>query len=79
MELIIFLVVGLIAGFAASHFMGKKQDLVTNLIIGVVGAVVGGVIAAILGIAVYGILGRIVIATLGAMLCLWLWQKYKRG
>ena len=69
--------VGLTAGFLAAHFMGKKQDLVTNLIVGVVGAVLGGIIAGVLGIAAYGLIGRIVIATLGAMLTLFVWQKYK--
>jgi uncharacterized membrane protein YeaQ/YmgE (transglycosylase-associated protein family) len=39
--------------------------------------VVGGIIAGVLGIAAYGVIGRIVIATLGAVLTLFVWQKYK--
>ena len=34
MSLIIFLVVGLIAGFLASYIMGRQQDLLVNLLIG---------------------------------------------
>jgi uncharacterized membrane protein YeaQ/YmgE (transglycosylase-associated protein family) len=36
MSLIIFLVGGLIAGFLASYIMGRQQDLLVNLLIGVV-------------------------------------------
>ena len=37
MSLIIFLVIGLIAGVLASYIMGKQQDLLLNLLVGVVG------------------------------------------
>ena len=42
MELIYFLIVGLIAGVLASYIMGRQQDLLINLLIGIVGAVVFG-------------------------------------
>jgi uncharacterized membrane protein YeaQ/YmgE (transglycosylase-associated protein family) len=42
MSLIIFLAVGLIAGALASYIMGRQQDLLVNLLIGIIGAVVGG-------------------------------------
>jgi predicted lipid-binding transport protein (Tim44 family) len=41
MSLIIFLVVGLIAGALASYILGRQQDLLINLLIGIIGAVVG--------------------------------------
>jgi len=77
MSLIIFLIVGLIAGALASYIMGRKQDLLVYLLIGVVGAVVGGFIAGLIGIGAYGIIGQIVVATLGAILCLWIWQRVR--
>jgi hypothetical protein len=39
MSLIIFLIVGLIAGALASYIMGRQQDLLVNLLIGIIGAV----------------------------------------
>jgi uncharacterized membrane protein YeaQ/YmgE (transglycosylase-associated protein family) len=77
MSLIIFLVVGLIAGALASYIMGRQQDLLINLLIGIIGAVVGGFLAGLLGIAAYGLLGEIIVATLGAVLCIWVWQRIR--
>lgn len=77
MSLIIFLVVGLIARALASYIMGRQQDLLINLLIGVIGAVVGGFLAGLLGIAAYGLIGEIIVATLGAILCIWVWQRMR--
>jgi uncharacterized membrane protein YeaQ/YmgE (transglycosylase-associated protein family) len=77
MSLIFLVFVGLIAGVFASYVMGRQQDLLVNLLIGIVGAVVGGFLAGLLGIGAYGLLGEIVIATLGAILCIWLWIRMR--
>lgn len=77
MSLIIFLVVGLIAGVLASYLMGRKNDLLTNLLIGVVGAVVGGLLGGVVGITASNLLGQVIIATAGAVLCIWLWQRMR--
>ena len=73
--LIIFLVVGLAAGALASFYMGRQQDLWMNLLIGVVGAMVGGFIARLLGLTAYNVIGEVVVAPLGAILCLYVWQR----
>ena len=75
MSLIIFLVVGLIAGALASYIMGRQQDLLVNLLIGIIGAVVGGLLAGLLGLGAYNLIGEIIIATLGAILCIFVWQR----
>ena len=77
MNIIIFLIIGLIAGALASYIMGKKQEILVYLLIGVVGAVVGGFIAGLIGIGAYGIIGQIIVATLGAILCLWIWRRVR--
>ncbi len=66
MSLIIFLVVGLIAGALASYILGRQQDLLVNLLIGIIGAVVGGLLAGLLGLGAYNLIGEIIIATVGA-------------
>jgi len=77
MNIIIFLIIGLIAGALGSYVMGKKQDILVYLLIGVVGAVVGGFIAGLIGIGAGGIIGQIIIATLGAILCIWVWRRIR--
>jgi uncharacterized membrane protein YeaQ/YmgE (transglycosylase-associated protein family) len=75
--LIIFLIVGLAAGAIAAFYMGRQLDLGMNLLIGVVGAMVGGFIARLLGLTAYNVVGEVVVATLGAILCLYVWQRIR--
>lgn len=76
--LIIFLIVGLAAGAIASFTMGRQQDVWANLLIGIVGAMVGGVIAGLLGLTAYNVIGEVVVASAGAILCLYVWQTIRR-
>jgi uncharacterized membrane protein YeaQ/YmgE (transglycosylase-associated protein family) len=48
-----------------------------NLIIGVVGAMVGGFIAALLGLTAFNVIGEVVVAAAGAVLCLYVWQQIR--
>jgi len=79
-ELLIVALVGLVAGFAASHLVsGHGYGLVGDLLIGLIGALIGTVILGNLittyllvplGVAAASVLGRIVIAFIGAALLL---------
>src|SRR4026207_984041 len=75
--LIIFLVIGLVAGAIASFYMGRQQELVPNLITGTVGAFIGGFIAKLLGLTAYNVIGEVVVATIGAIICLFIWQRIR--
>lgn len=75
--LILFLVIGLVAGAIASFYMGRQQDLWMNLFFGVIGAMVGGFLAQLLGLTAYNVVGEVVVATLGAILCLYVWQRIR--
>ena len=69
--LIIFLVVGAIAGWIAGQIMsGGGFGLVGNIIVGVIGALIGGWVFSLLGIAVYGLIGSIIAAVIGAVILL---------
>ena len=70
MDLVIFLGIGLLAGFLASRFMNKKSNsLVVDLALGVIGAFVGNWLFGVLGISLTpAILGSIVSATVGAVI-----------
>ena len=67
-----FLLIGLIAGFIAEKVMKRNHGLIKNLVVGVVGAVVGGFLAPMVGISYGGFVGTLIVATLGAIIVLWL-------
>ncbi len=78
-EVVYILVVGLIAGWLAGKIMkGKGYGLVGDLIVGVLGAIVGSWLFGVLGLGVYGILGSIAVALVGALLLLYLVRVAKK-
>ena len=75
--LIGFLVIGLLAGFIAEKVMNSNHGLLTNLIVGVIGAYLGPFLAGLLGISFAGFLGSLLIATVGAIVFLFLLRLIK--
>lgn len=73
-----WIVIGIAAGFVAEKVMKHDQGLLTNLIVGVVGALLGGFLAGLVGINFGGWIGSFIIATLGAILLLFLLGMMKR-
>jgi len=75
------IIVGLIAGWLASKFMKAKTGLWTNLILGVVGSVLGGWISTLFtGLdLVTGVnLTSIIVALLGAILVIALYRFFRK-
>ena len=71
MELIWFLLVGLIAGWLASAIVGGGFGLIGDIVIGVVGAFLGGYLFRTFGFSAGGgMLGSIIVATVGAIVLL---------
>ena len=65
--IIAWLVVGLVAGWLAGVVMkGSGYGVVVDLIVGLVGAVVGGFLFSLLGAGYGGLLASIVVAFIGA-------------
>ena len=78
-SLVVFLLVGLVAGWLAGKIMkGSGFGLVGDLIIGVIGAFIGVWVFGQLGISVGGILGLLVASTIGALIPLFLLRLIKR-
>ena len=75
MGVIYLIIVGAAAGFLATRLMTIEADIPTTMLIGIVGALVGGFLLRAL-ISVMGWLSGFVGAVLGALLIIWLWQKY---
>ena len=63
-------VIGVLAGWIAEQVMGRKHGLITNLVVGVVGAFLGAVIANALNIGFAGFWGSLLVSTVGAILLL---------
>lgn len=71
MELLGFIIIGIVAGWLASVIMrGRGLGLVGDLVLGVVGAVIGGLILRLFGVTAYGITGTLTMAVLGAVVLL---------
>lgn len=70
-NIVIWLLVGVVAGWLASQIMRSKRGLVSYVLLGIIGAIVGGFLFSILDLGgATNILGQIVIATIGAILVL---------
>lgn len=72
-----WLVVGLIAGWIAEKATQSDHGLLTNLVVGIAGALVGGFLAKTLGLVFFGFLGSLIVATLGAVLLLVVWRMIR--
>jgi uncharacterized membrane protein YeaQ/YmgE (transglycosylase-associated protein family) len=71
-HLLLFLVIGVVAGFLAGKIMkGSGFGLIGDLVVGVIGSFIGGWVFGLLGISVGGILGVLVAAVVGALLLLY--------
>ncbi len=68
MDFIIDILIGLTAGWLAGRIMkGSGYGLAGNLIVGVIGALIGPFIFAIIGIPLSGLLGELIMAIVGAV------------
>src|SRR5260370_36075350 len=75
-----WLVVGLIAGFLASRVMrGVGDGLIGDIVVGLIGAFIGGWLAGFLGLGAFGLIGTIVVAFIGACSLLAILHAVSRG
>ena len=69
---IAFLFIGLLAGWIAEKVMSRNHGLLTNLIVGVVGAYLGAFIFSLFGMDDGGFWWSLIVATIGAVVLLWI-------
>ncbi|MNE59031.1 hypothetical protein D3C87_501610 [compost metagenome] len=77
---IAWIIIGIVAGWLAEKIMKRSHGLLTNLIVGVIGALIGGFLANnLLGVDAAGnwIVG-IIVATIGAVVLLFLLGLVKK-
>ena len=76
MEIVWFLLIGLVAGWLGSLITKSEgKGIISYLIIGVIGALLGGFLFRLLHLVAYGLLGELVIATMGAVILLFVLRK----
>lgn len=78
--LIWWAIVGLIAGWAAGKIMkGGGYGAVMDIVLGIIGAVVGGWLMDIVGIHAGGFIGTIIVAIIGAVFLIWITRMLKKA
>jgi uncharacterized membrane protein YeaQ/YmgE (transglycosylase-associated protein family) len=81
MYLLACLIVGIVAGWLAERLMGRDHGLLTNLVVGVIGSLIGGfIVTTLLGLRYQeGLnLASIAVATVGAVVLLGLFGGVRR-
>lgn len=75
MHIVFLVIIGAAAGFIATRIMRIEADVVTTVVIGILGALIGGLLLRFL-LLLTGIAAGFVGAILGAVLLIWLYQTY---
>ena len=74
-----YIIIGIAAGFLTGKIMrGGGFGVIINLILGIVGGVLGGWVFGLFGIAASGIIGSLITATVGAILVLWIASLFNK-
>jgi uncharacterized membrane protein YeaQ/YmgE (transglycosylase-associated protein family) len=69
--LIVFILIGALAGFMASKVLsGRGMGLLWDIVVGILGAFLGGWLAGLVGIGVTNIVVEILVAFVGALILL---------
>lgn len=76
--LIWYLLIGLVAGWLAGQIMKGGYGLVGDLIVGVLGAIIGGALFPMFGLMPSGTIGSVITATVGAILLIALLRFLKK-
>ena len=74
-----YIIIGIAAGFLTGKIMrGGGFGVIINLILVLVGGVLGGWVFGLFGIAASGIIGSLITATVGAILVLWIASLFNK-
>jgi uncharacterized membrane protein YeaQ/YmgE (transglycosylase-associated protein family) len=81
MGIILWILVGLIAGWAAGQVMkGGGYGVVVDIVLGILGGVLGGWLFGVLGIwPGGGLIGSIIVAFIGAVILIWITRLIKKA
>lgn len=73
MSFIWFILIGIVSGFVAGKLMrGGGFGWIVNLVVGIIGGVLGGWLFSLLGIHTSSIIGSLITSVVGAVVLLWI-------
>jgi len=74
-----WIIVGLIAGWAAGKIMkGRGYGVIADIVLGILGAIIGGWVVGLLGFGGGGLIWSILVAILGAVILIWITRFFKK-
>jgi uncharacterized membrane protein YeaQ/YmgE (transglycosylase-associated protein family) len=72
------IIIGIAAGWLAGQIsQGHGFGIWVNLIVGIIGAVIGNFIFGLLGFQAYGFIASLITSTVGAVVLLWIVSLFK--
>ncbi len=72
-------IVGLVAGWLAGQVMkGGGYGILVDIILGILGGIVGSRVFGLLGLHAGGLIGRIVVSFVGAVILVWITRLVKK-
>ena len=77
--IILFLLIGAVAGWLAGKLMqGGGFGLIVNIIVGIIGGFIGGWLMSLVGIQKAGLLWELIVAVIGACVLLFVISLFKK-
>ncbi|HYM18890.1 MAG TPA: GlsB/YeaQ/YmgE family stress response membrane protein [Micropepsaceae bacterium] len=75
--IIMTIVLGAIAGWIAEKVMKFNTGLIMNIVLGIVGAVLGNFLLALLNVSLGGVIGQLIVAVAGACVLILAYRAIK--
>jgi uncharacterized membrane protein YeaQ/YmgE (transglycosylase-associated protein family) len=75
--IIMSIIIGGLAGWIAEKVMKFDTGLIMNIVLGIVGAVVGNFLLGLLGIGLGGFIGQLIVAVAGACILIFGYRTIK--
>jgi uncharacterized membrane protein YeaQ/YmgE (transglycosylase-associated protein family) len=73
-------VIGLIAGWLAGKVMkGRGYGVLMDIVLGIVGGVIGRFVFGMVGLASWNVIGSIIVSFVGALILIWLVRQLKKA
>lgn len=78
MGILYSLIIGAVVGWLAGEIMKSSGGIVRNIILGIVGSLVGHLLFGIIGIGSSNLIGDLLISTIGACLVIYASRKFSK-
>lgn len=69
------LITGALVGWIAGRLMDMEGSLLRNIVVGVVGSMVGSFVFGLIGFRAYGAIASLIVSVVGACLFIWIGRK----